>query len=68
MNEDKSVCYITYAIPLSMMPQIPLPFAQQMPSADLKIQAPPPQEGLYPDGFMPDWFLLGSFPEDDFDD
>lgn len=22
---------------------------------------------LYPPGFMPDWFLRGSFPEDDFE-
>ena len=68
MNEDKSVCYITYAVPLSMMPQIPLPFAPRLPCEETHIQPLPPQEGLYPEGFMPDWFLRGSFPEDDFDD
>ena len=68
MNEEKSVCYITYAVPLSMMSQIPLPFAQETPCTEPHIQPPPPQEGLYPEGFMPDWFLRGSFPEDDYDD
>ena len=56
MTEKNSICYITYAIPSDMMPQLP-PFFQK------EIVQPEPQ--LYPDGFMPDWFFGGCFPEDD---
>ena len=68
MNEDKGVCYITYAVPVSMLPQIPLPLVNEGANAMPHIQPPPLQERLYPEGFVPDWFLRGSFPEDDFDD
>lgn len=67
MNEDKSVCYITYAVPLSMLPQLPLPLLHQPSQQEQQAEIAPPQQGLYPDGFMPEWFLRGSFPEDDFD-
>lgn len=63
MNEDKSVCYITYAVPLSMLGQLPLPVLPQQQE-----ECAVPQQKLYPEGFMPEWFLRGSFPEDDFDD
>lgn len=69
MKED-FFCYITYAVPSSMIPA--LPFAptfigdtslKEEEGADLNAQST-----LYPPGFMPGWFLGGSFPEDDFED
>ena len=59
MNEKNCVCYITYAVPADMMPHITA-FSQK------EINAPEPC--LFPDGFMPEWFRNGCFPEDDIDD
>ena len=55
MNEEKCMCYITYAVPQSMVPQ----FFKMIPENK-------PKE-LYPEGFNPDWYLKSSFPEDDID-
>ena len=57
MNEKNCVCYITYAVPSDMMPVI-APFFQKEITDSPRI---------YPDGFMPEWFSNGCFPEDDID-
>ncbi len=66
MQNETPMCYITYAVPAHMMPKLSF---GEMPSSESLAPAPteePPT--IYPPGFMPDWFLKGSFPEDDFDD
>ena len=65
MENAEPMCYITYAVPARLMPKLPL--------GELAPPENTPQENtdtmqLYPPGFMPEWFLRGSFPEDDFDD
>lgn len=65
MQNDKPMCYITYAVPAELMPQLAFGEAP-LPSRPVQEEELPP--ALYPPGFMPDWFLRGSFPEDDFDD
>lgn len=66
MQNETPMCYITYAVPAHMLPKLSL---GEIPSP-LDIQSGQAEEPLeiYPPGFMPDWFLNGSFPEDDFDD
>ena len=49
------MCYITYIVPKSALPPLALPGAQMVESE--------PQ--IYPDGFVPEWFLQGGFPEDE---
>lgn len=67
MQNSEPMCYITYAVPAHLLPQLPLQNISS-PSfmASEEREEEPPQ--LYPPGFMPDWFLRGAFPEDDFDD
>ena len=55
MNEE--MCYITYVVPKSSLPPLALMGAQVVESEESQI---------YPSGFVPEWFLNGSFPEDDF--
>ena len=60
---NEPMCYITYAVPARLLSGIaPFNIAEAMPIT------PKEPEPLYPEGFMPDWFLRGSFPEDDFED
>lgn len=56
MNEEQCMCYITYAIPKNMIPEM----FRIMP-------AEPPKE-LYPSWFEPEWYRKSSFPEDDTED
>lgn len=65
MQNEEAMCYITYAVPARMMPQ--LNFGEIPVINVAKEEKKEPLE-LYPAGFMPDWFLRGSFPEDDFED
>lgn len=67
MNEKNPVCYITYAVPLSSLENIPLP--HKIAPAESTPPAPSneAESSLYPPGFMPEWFFRGSFPEDDFE-
>lgn len=59
MDNNQYMCYITYAVPKELLPKL-------MPqSAPLASEGPPL---LYPEGFMPDWYRQGCFPEDDFED
>ena len=60
---DEPICYITYAVPAKMLSEI-MPF----PAFSKPLPDPTPENPLYPDGFMPEWFLRGSFPEDDLED
>lgn len=67
MQNNEPMCYITYAVPARLMPRLSLegfsaPIAVE--SKETEVESPV----LYPPGFMPDWFLRGSFPEDDFED
>jgi len=63
MKSEEPMCYITYCVPARLLSGIaPLPFAEAMPVL------PKEPQSLYPEGFMPEWFLRGSFPEDDFDE
>ena len=60
---NEPMCYITYAVPARLLSGIaPFNIAEAMPVT------PKEPEPLYPEGFMPEWFLRGSFPEDDFED
>ena len=54
MNEE--MCYITYVVPKSALPPLAVAEAKVVESEDREI---------YPSGFVPEWFLQGSFPEDD---
>ena len=56
MNEEQCMCYITYAVPKSMMPKFLT-----------MVETEAPKE-LYPPGFMPEWYLKSSFPEDDIEE
>lgn len=58
MNEEQCMCYITYAVPKSMLPA----FMQG------EIAPPNPQNSLYPPDFVPEWYRKSSFPEDDTED
>ena len=58
MNEEQCMCYITYAVPKSMIPAF-------MQGA---ITPPEPQNSLYPPDFVPEWYRKSSFPEDDFEE
>ena len=67
MQTGEPMCYITYAVPAKLMPELSLGEL----SAPIATESRKPEEespALYPPGFMPDWFLRGSFPEDDFED
>lgn len=59
MQNEEAMCYITYAVPARLLPNLPL--GEVMPIETM--QEEPPM--LYPEGFMPDWFLNGKFPEDE---
>lgn len=59
MENEQCMCYITYAVPASMMPKLMIPGVDARPSA-------PPT--LYPPDFVPGWYMNGCFPEDDFED
>ena len=63
MQNEEAMCYITYAVPARLLPNLPLG-ESVMPIES--VQEEPPM--LYPEGFMADWFLNGRFPEDDIDD
>lgn len=65
MQSETPMCYITYAVPAHMMPKLSF---GEMPLPVNTEPAPMEEAAIYPPGFMPDWFLNGSFPEDDFDD
>ncbi len=54
MNEE--MCYITYVVPKSSLPPLAVAEAKVVENEEREI---------YPDGFVPEWFLNGSFPEDD---
>ena len=54
MDEKKYCCYITYAIPMDDIPQLPFPVKREQP-----------EKAEYPEGFMPSWFRAGCFPEDE---
>ena len=56
MNEEQCMCYITYAVPKSMLP------------AFVQGEITQPQNSLYPPGFVPEWYRKSSFPEDDTDE
>ena len=56
MEEQKCMCYITYAVPQDMMPQ----FFNMIPKE--------PAKELYPTDFVPEWYRRSSFPEDDIDE
>ena len=65
MENNDVMCYITYAVPARLMP--PLPFGEN-PIGAVPV-APTAEHGadsVYPEGFMPEWFLRGSFPEDEY--
>ena len=67
MQNEEAMCYITYRVPAKLMPH--LSFEERV--EPIKVQQDIPKEELpllYPPGFMPEWFLKGSFPEDNFDD
>lgn len=66
MQNEQPICYITYAVPANMLPNLPFPQF----SVTENTEAPQEEDfpSLYPPGFMPDWFIRGSFPEDDFED
>jgi hypothetical protein len=67
MQNGEPMCYITYAVPARLMPQLSLNELYAAENAPhVCVQEEPPE--LYPTGFVPEWFLRGSFPEDDFDD
>ena len=67
MQNNEPMCYITYAVPARLMPDLPFgDFSTPITAKTESEQEETP--ALYPPGFMPDWFLRGSFPEDDFDD
>ena len=55
MNEE--MCYITYVVPKSVLPPLAVAEAKVIESEEREV---------FPEGFMPNWFLNGSFPEDDF--
>lgn len=56
MNEEQCMCYITYAVPKSMLPQF------------VGMETAQSQLCLYPPEFVPDWYRKSSFPEDDIED
>ena len=56
--ENKYMCYVTYAIALDELPQIP-PFIKENALTES------PQTQILPIGFMPQWFQAGGFPEDE---
>ena len=60
MQNEEAMCYITYAVPARLMPNFPLVPAPVEKSEE--------EHSLFPTGFMPDWFLNGKFPEDEYDD
>ena len=64
MEKGQPMCYITYAVPANLMPT--LSFEGGFPLPDAKPEEKEPSS-VYPPGFMPEWFLRGSFPEDDFE-
>ena len=67
MQNSEPMCYITYAVPARLMPRLSLEdFSAPMVREGKETEELAPV--LYPPGFMPDWFLRGSFPEDDFED
>ena len=66
MENGQPMCYITYAIPANLMPALPLEGVFSAPKVEPAVPAEPQE--IYPPGFMPQWFLRGSFPEDDFED
>ena len=65
MQNEQPMCYITYAVPAHLVPQLTLQEAAVPVNVQPCTAEETPQE-IYPPGFMPDWFLRGSFPEDDF--
>lgn len=50
------MCYITYVVPRSALPPLAVAEAKVVESEEKE---------LYPSGFVPEWFLNGSFPEDE---
>lgn len=60
MQNKEAMCYITYAVPARLLPNLPL--GESVMSIE-SVEEEPPM--LYPEGFMPDWFLNGKFPEDE---
>ena len=63
MKSEEPMCYITYCVPARLLSGIPI--AGVIPPVKEEREEPPE---LFPSGFMPEWFLRGSFPEDDFDE
>ena len=53
MNDEKIMCYITYAVPSDKIMKLPLFLANEETQAE--------------EEFVPQWFNAGGFPEDDFD-
>ena len=56
MNEEQCMCYITYAVPKSMLP------------AFMQTEVPASQPLLYQPDFVPEWYRKSSFPEDDMEE
>ncbi len=65
MDNQKYMCYITYAIALDKMPSLPelMPFSKEAPAPEASQSAP----AEHPPGFVMKWFQQGGFPEDDVD-
>lgn len=63
MDKKNYMCYITYAVPADELQDF---LAQRTIDAPLALSGTP-QKAAYPEGFVPSWFLRGSFPEDDID-
>ncbi len=56
MNDNECMCYITYAVPKSMLSSL-VEFKE--PAEIL------PQRELYPSGFVPQWYHDACFPEEE---
>lgn len=65
MENGQPMCYITYAVPANLMPAVSFEGMSSFAGAPKQEEKIP---SAYPAGFMPEWFLRGSFPEDDFED
>lgn len=59
--QKKYMCYITYAVPSDELRD----FLTETDSVHI---LPPAETGVqenHPEGFVPEWFYAGGFPEDD---
>ena len=65
LDNQKYMCYVTYAIPMDKLPVLPdfLPISKESPTPE----ALPDALSEHPPGFVMKWFQQGGFPEDDTD-